>query len=216
VKIMLADRSVSPSELIRAARAGKSDAVGRLLSLYVNYLKILATTQLDPKLRRRVSPSDVVQETFCDAHRDFPRFRGESEGQFVAWLRRILIHNLARFVELHVLTEKRDIRRELSMNEMRQAVDRSSNQMDALFIGKEGTPSGAAIKRERSVLLADCLSELPDDYRQVVLLRNFQGLPFNEVAQQMDRSSGAVRMLWLRALEQLREQLGAQLVDGSK
>jgi RNA polymerase sigma-70 factor (ECF subfamily) len=212
---MVADSSVSPSELIRSAKAGKPDAIGRLLSLYVNYLKILATTQLDPKLRRRVSPSDVVQETFCEAHRDFPMFRGQSEGEFVAWLRRILIHNLARCVELHVLAEKRDIRRELSLNEMRRAVDRSSMQMDALLIGREGTPSGAALKRERGVQLADCLSQLPEDYQQVVLLRNFQGLQFKEVAEQMGRSSGAVRMLWLRALEQLREHLRSNMDDVS-
>lgn len=212
---MLTDSSVSPSELIRDAKAGKPAAVGRLLELYLNYLKILATTQLDPKLRRRVSPSDVVQETVCEAHRDFPMFRGQSEGEFVAWLRQILIHNLARFVELHVLAEKRDIRRELSLNEMRRAVDRSSMQMDALLIGREGTPSGAALKRERGVLLADCLSQLPDDYREVVLLRNFKGLPFKEVAKEMNRSSGAVRMLWLRALEQLREKLSGNLEDSS-
>lgn len=201
---MIADSSLRPSELIQEARDGQPDAVGRLLGLYVDYLKILATTQLDQKLRGRVSPSDVVQETCCEAHRDFGQFRGRTEREFVAWLRQIMIHNLARLVERHVLADKRDVRRERSLEQMQRAVDRSTARMEALLVGQEGTPSEAALERERGVELANCIARLPGDYRQVVMLRNFQGLAFNEIAEQMDRSSGAVRMLWLRALDQLR------------
>lgn len=209
---MLTDSSstLGPAQLIQAAREGEHDAIGRLLSQYVNYLKILASTQLDRKLRHRVSPSDVVQETFCDAHRDFHMFRGNSEREFSAWLRKIMIHNLARIVERHVLAEKRDVRREFSMNDMKKAVDRSTMQMDALLIANQATPSSDAQRRESSVVLADCLAELTEDYRQVVILRNFHGLPFKEVASQMERSPGAVRMLWLRALNQLRTLLEAK------
>ena len=202
--------SPGPAEVIKAAREGEHDAIGRLLSQYMNYLKILASTQLDRKLRHRVSPSDVVQETFCDAHRDFHMFRGTSEREFSAWLRKIMIHNLARIVERHVLTEKRDVRKEFSLNDMKKSVDRSTMQMDALLVANQPSPSGEALQRESSVVLADCLAELPEDYRQVVMLRNFHGLPFKEVAAQMGRSSGAVRMLWLRALTQLRELIEAK------
>ena len=202
--------SLGPAELIRAAREGKHDAIGRLLSQYVNYLKILASTQLDQKLRHRVSPSDVVQETFCDAHRDFHMFRGASEREFSAWLRKIMIHNLARIVERHVLTEKRDVRREFSLNDVKKSVDRSTMQMDALLMANQPSPSREALQRESSVLLADCLAELPEDYQRVVMLRNFHGLPFKQVAEQMERSSGAVRMLWLRALNQLRSLIEAK------
>lgn len=205
--------AVTPLDLIQAARDGQHDAIGQLLSQYANYLKILASTQLDRKLRHRVSPSDVVQETFCDAHRDFHMFRGTSEREFSAWLRKIMIHNLARIVERNVLAEKRDVRREFSLNDMKKSVDRSTMQMDALLIANQGTPSADAQVRESSVVLANCLAELSDDYRQVVLLRNFQGLPFKEVAEQMDRSAGAVRMLWLRALNQLRQLLESQDVE---
>ncbi len=203
----------SPIELIQRARDGESNATGRLLSLYVNYLNILATTQLDRKLRNRVSPSDVVQDTLYEAHRDFQHFRGQSEREFSAWLRQIMIHNLARTVERNVLTEKRDIRRELSLQDLKRSVDQSAIRMGELLTVGQVTPSSEAIARERSVLLADCMAELPDDYRQVVLLRNFHGLPFSEVATQMERSSGAVRMLWLRALKHLKDTLEARGVQ---
>ena len=136
------------------------------------------------------------------------QFRGHTEREFVAWLRKIMIHNLARLVERHVLADKRDVRRERSLERMRKSVDRSTARMEALLVGYEGTPSEAALERERGVQLANCIARLPDDYRQVVMLRNFQGLPFQEVASEMGRSSGAVRMLWLRALDRLRDLLG--------
>ena len=70
------------------------------------------------------------------------------------------------------------------------------------------TPSAAAARRERAVLLADALEGLPADYREVVILRNLEGLKFSEVAARMGRSSGAIRMLWARAIEQLSEGAG--------
>src|SRR5687768_17974796 len=76
-----------------------SSCLGRLLTLYTNYLKLMVTTQLDTRLRGRVSPSDIVQDTFFEAHRDFNQFRGQSTAEFVAWLRRIVVHNILRVVE---------------------------------------------------------------------------------------------------------------------
>ena len=201
---MIADSSIQPAKLLARARDGDSDAVGKLLEQYLHYLQILASVQLDQKLRHRVSPSDIVQETVCEAHRDFHQFRGTGERQFVAWLRKIMVNNLARVVERHVLTGKRDVRRERSLQQMQKAMDRSTMQLDALLVAQNATPSEVALERERGVQLANCIAQLPEDYRTVVTLRNFQGLPFKAVAEQMERSPGAVRMLWVRALEELR------------
>ncbi len=65
------------------------------------------------------------------------------------------------------------------------------------------SPSAAAARREQAVLLADALAALPADYREVIILRNLERLRFEEVAARMNRSPGAVRMLWTRALERL-------------
>lgn len=201
---MIADSSIQPAKLLAQARDGEPDAVGKLLEQYLHYLQILASVQLDQKLRHRVSPSDIVQETVCEAHRDFHQFRGSGEREFVAWLRKIMVNNLARVVERHVLTGKRDVRRERSLQQMQKSMDRSTMQLEGMFVAQNATPSEVALERERGVHLANCIAQLPDDYRTVVMLRNFQGLPFKDVADQMERSSGAVRMLWMRALEELR------------
>ena len=100
---MTSQAQVEIDQLFASARAGSATCLGRLLTLYSNYLKLLISAQLDERLRVRVSPSDIVQETFFEAHRDFPQFRGQSTGEFVAWLRRILVNNILRVVEQHLL-----------------------------------------------------------------------------------------------------------------
>src|SRR5947208_418663 len=88
----------TPSNLLHCARQGSQPALGQLLELYANYLKLLARLQIDHRLQGKVDPSDVVQETFLEAHRDFVQFRGQSEEEFVGWLRQILVSNLANVV----------------------------------------------------------------------------------------------------------------------
>ena len=80
--------------LFSHARKGDEQELGKLLTLYRNYLTILATTQLDARLRRRISPSDLVQEAMLGAYRDFPKFRGTTERELLAWLRQILTNHL--------------------------------------------------------------------------------------------------------------------------
>lgn len=192
-------------QLFASARAGSSSCLGRLLTLYSNYLKLLIAAQLDDRLRVRVSPSDIVQETFFEAHRDFHQFRGQSTGEFVAWLRKILVNNLLHVVEQHLMAEKRDVRREISLEQIGKRLEQSTARLDSLLAQPGDSPSSHAQRNEQEIMLADALAELPGDYREVILLRHIEGLPFEDVARRMDRSSGAVRMLWLRALERLRK-----------
>ena len=201
------NRAPRPQDLLKAARRGDVHCVGRLLEIYRHYLRILATTQIDRRLSARVSPSDIVQETLLEAHRDFVGFRGTTEREFIAWLRQILVNNLARTVERHLIAGKRDVRREVSMDGTRSALERSSERLRSLLIDSGHSPSAAAQRHEHAVILADVLAELAADYREVIVLRNLEGLSFNDVAERLGRTSGATRMLWLRAIEQLRNKL---------
>lgn len=194
-------------QLLARARSEGGEVIGELLQKYANYLRLLAITHMDARLRARLSPSDVVQETNCDAHRDFPKFRGNSEGEFVSWLRTILVHNLARMIERHVTTAKRDIRREVSIHQIGRSIERSTMRLHNFLAAPDETPSSHALRRERAVILADHLAVLPDDHRQVIVLRNLEARPFSEVAERMGRSEGAVRMLWLRAVDGLKRRM---------
>ncbi len=154
-------------------------------------------------LKLRLDASDVVQEACLEAHRDFPNFEGSTEAELLAWLRRILARNLAD-VARYQNAEMRDYRRQRSLESL---LEQSSLSVQEALAATATTPSSIAAQRERAVLLADALEGLPPDYRDVVILRNLEGLKFNEVAARMGRSSGAVRMLWARAIERLSEAL---------
>ena len=178
--------------------------MGRLLQWYLSYLTILATTQLDRRLRRRINPSDLVQETMLAAHRDFADFRGRSQNELLAWLRQILIHTLHRSFAKHVKAGKRDIRREVSIDQISSRLEESACNLAAMLPGRGDSPSGPMQARESAVELANQLNKLRPQYRDVIIFRVIQGLSFDEIGEQMDRSAGAVRMLWLRALEQFK------------
>ncbi len=193
--------------LLHEAKKGGAPEKGKLLSLYANYLKIIAQSQLDRRIRRRVSPSDLVQETLLEAHRDFSDFRGLTSAEFIGWLRRILVHNLIRVTEKHLQADKRDVRREVYIHRFHASVEHSNSQLEHVLAGRFESPSKELGRHERMRLLADAIAELSDEKRQVIVLRHIEGLPFAEIASQMERTSGACRMLWLRAMDQLRFSL---------
>ncbi len=193
------------AHVLQQAQAGNVESVGQLLDLYRNYLLVLATTQFDRRLRRRLSPSDVVQETMLAAHRDFGQFRGETEPQFLAWLRQILIHCLHRAIETHLKAKMRDVRCEISIENMTCALDRSTARLSELLVDKAPSPGAPIRQRESAVEFANLLAALRPQYREVIILRNLRGLSFGEIAARMDRNAGAVRMLWLRAVDKLRQ-----------
>jgi len=216
---MGAVENLHPEQLLAEARRGRGDCLGALLELYRNYLYLLARTQIDLHLQARVNPSDLVQETFLQVCRHFGRFRGTSEKELLAWVRRILVRNLAGLVEKQLLAQKRDLRREVSLERQRTALLDSSERFDAA-LGQScrsprspSSPSAQAQRRELVALVADQLAGLPAPYRDVIILRNLEGLAFKDVARRMNRTPGAVRVLWLRALDQLRQMpLGEELL----
>ncbi len=192
-------------QLLVLARAGDGSALGQLLELYRSYLGILARLQIGQRLQRKVDASDVVQETFLEAARDFPQFRGTTEAELVSWLRHILASNLADLVRRYSGTQRRDPRLE---RELAIELDQSSRLLDQGLTARHSSPSDQASRREQAVLLANALGRLPHDYHEVILLCHFQGLSFPDVARRMGRSLDSVKHLWARALVRLRRSLG--------
>jgi RNA polymerase sigma-70 factor (ECF subfamily) len=198
-------RDPDPEQLLRSARRGDALALGRLLELYRHYLTLLARLQIDRRLQGKVDASDVVQETFLEAHRDFAQFRGAGERELLAWLRQVLATNLANVVRHYQGTRRRDVRLERALV---LQLDQSSHDLGPALVAQHSSPSQQAVRREEAVLLADALGTLPDDYREVLLLRHLEGLRFPEVAARMGRSVDSVKNLWARALARLRRAVG--------
>ncbi len=128
-------------QLLAEARQGEAECLGKLLQYYGNYLKLLVTAHLDAKLRARCSPSDIVQESYFEAHRDFEKFQGRTAAEFLAWLRKILVNNIAREVEKHILSAKRNVRREVRLDGMQTALERSAARLESVFVDQASSPS---------------------------------------------------------------------------
>jgi RNA polymerase sigma-70 factor (ECF subfamily) len=204
----MVDRETDPRLLIQEAQRGDASAREALLESYRNYLRLLARTGLDAGLRDKADPSDIVQETLLKAHQHFEQFRGHSEGELTIWLRQILARNLADFARRFHGTAARKVARERSLEEL---LDQSSLALGNLIAVRGSSPSAHALRREQSVVLADALADLSEDYREVIVLRSLQERDWDDVAQRMGRSPGAVRILWARALTRLRPLIEVRL-----
>jgi RNA polymerase sigma-70 factor (ECF subfamily) len=197
-----------PIDLLNRAQSGEGgELIGRLLEHYRGYLRLLARLDISRRLQGKVDGSDVVQEVFLQAHRSFPEFRGATEAEFAAWLRTILATRLANIYRRYYNTQRRDVRMERDLG---AELDRSSRAMSEGLVAPDSTPSSKAMRRERAVLLADALSSLQADYREVITLHHLEGLTLPEVARRMERTVGSVEKLWIRALSGLRRSLGAE------
>jgi RNA polymerase sigma-70 factor, ECF subfamily len=192
--------------LLDQARAGDPAALGRLLELHRNHLRLLARSLIHQPLQVRLDASDLVQETFLKAHREFRQFVGSRECELVAWLRQILVHTLFNQAKHH-RAQGRDQRRQESLDVL---LDRSSVAIQEQLADSVASPSAHAVQREQAVLLADALSRLPADYREVFVLRNLEQVPVEEIAARMGRSPNAVRKLWGRAMVALKQALEAE------
>jgi RNA polymerase sigma-70 factor (ECF subfamily) len=193
-----------PEQLLRLAQGGDREALGQLLELYANYLTLLARMQIGRRLQGKVDAADLVQETFLAAHRDFAKFRGRTEAEFVNWLRQILAANLIDLVRRYCSARRRDVRLE---RQLADELDQSSQAMGLVLAAKQSSPSHQAVRREQAVLLADALKSLPADYAEVIILHHLDGRSFPEVARLMNRSLDSVKKLWVRALARMRDLL---------
>lgn len=192
--------SASGVELL-AAKRGDMQAFGEVLESHRRSLYVQAAAKLRGKLARRVSASDVVQEAMLTAHRSLADFRGTTRAEFAAWLRAILSHVVLNALDRH-LKLKRDMRREIHLDATPGA---SSIDSLAHLQAREPSPSTVVRQSEDREQVRNLLVRLPSHYRQVILLRNYGGMRFDAVANVMNRTPSATRLLWLRAIRQLRK-----------
>ena len=172
------------------------------LERYRGYLRLMAKMQLSPRLRTKEDASDIVQQTLLEAFRDLEQFRGRSEQELVAWLRKILANRLAS-VGRRYSQAKRDLDREMPMHCL---VERSSTFHQQLTAGLPA-PSQNVMDEERSQLLAEALLRLLEDEQTAVILKHFHDWPVAEIAAYLGRTDEAVAGLLRRGLAKLRRHL---------
>ena len=191
------------TKILQEAQRGDPQAIGDLLIAYRSYLQLIARiqTRQDRKLRGKVEPSDLVQETIIQAQQHIEKFRGLTPNQFMAWLRQILAGQFAQQVR-RFRTKKRDPQLERSIH---RQLEESSRMLEAALVSPSESPSEKVTHGEEAALVAEALENLPTDHREVIIMRNLEQRPFAEVAHQMNRSVDATKQLWVRAIKGLRD-----------
>ncbi len=201
---MSSSESLTMEQLLTQVRSGDAQAREALFDACRDYLLLVASAQLGPRLQAKVDPSDVVQVTLLEAHRDFQRFQGATRGEWLAWLRQILARNVADYVRHYRGTAKRNAAREVRFAD---ANTQEPSPGAAEPAADQTTPSQEVLRRDEELRLAAAIQQLSPDHREVIQLRNLHRLPFDEIAQRMGRSRPAVQMLWLRAIRTLQRLL---------
>jgi RNA polymerase sigma-70 factor, ECF subfamily len=202
------DSRIAPD--LRSASSHRSDvpraeAFGTELEVFREYLALVAQRELAPDVAAKVSASDLVQETFLAAGRDFGQFQGRSELELQGWLKGILRNLLANTRRHYRGTGKRQVSRE----KVRGVVGSRSPADPLDVVSSSATsPSGRAMRRERADALLLMITSLPDKYRQVIQWRHQEQLSFEAIAGRLGISTEAARKVWGRALLRLRAALG--------
>jgi RNA polymerase sigma-70 factor (ECF subfamily) len=191
---------------IDAARAGSRDALGQVLEVFRPYLSRIARSELGDDLEAKVSASDLVQETFLKAHRDFEQFDGRSGGELRAWLRQILHNSLGRLARNFRRTGKRDISREVSLHP-----DDSRAGLAFQLRDQGPTPGSNILRAEQRAALDQTLAQLPECERQSLVWRHEEECTFEEIGRRQGCSAVAARKRWLRALTRVRNALSSMV-----
>jgi RNA polymerase sigma-70 factor (ECF subfamily) len=182
-----------------------TEASGRSLECYGDYLKILTRMQLGPSLQAKVDASDIVQHALMMAHHHRDQFRGQSEGEWLGWLRTILARTIAETAR-RFGTAAREVSRERSLEVQ---LEESSARLAGVLAADHTSPSERAARAEELLRLAGALARLPADERQAIELHHLQNVPLAEIAKKLGRTRAAVAGLLFRGLKRLREQLRA-------
>ena len=176
----------------------ESWSIGRLRP----WLQIVAERELPAGLHGRVDASDVVQQTLLKAWQGESNFKGNTHEQRLAWLRAIIKNTIRDRYRCEMETQRRGEGAERAETDAFPAEDSGLN---GYAVKSVVTASGELIGAEESLALAATLAKLPDEQQRVIRLRHFDAYSYAQIAEQIGKSEPAVRMLWIRALRNLRK-----------
>jgi len=188
-------------QLLLQARTGCKEALGEMLESLRLVLLQAARRQVPSYLQSKCAPEDLVQDTFLEAQRSLGQFEGKTELELGAWLGCILRHTLADLVRAYRNRAKRQVAREISLDE-----SHASAELRNTLIAPGPAPANEAVRQEEGEKLNLAVSNLPRAYRQVVWLRARENLSFEEIGALIGRSGEAARKIWSRAARELRKE----------
>jgi len=201
--------------LTEAACRGDRAAIDRLVERYLPNLRAFVRLRTGPLIRRHETGSDLVQSVCREVIEHMDRFQYPSESAFKQWLFTTALRKISRRRDYY-LAQRRDALREQPLQGGDTDSTSGSARHEAELVQQYrsfSTPSKRMILREEVERIEVAFGELPDEYREVITLAHVVGLSRREIAEQMDRSEGAIRVLLHRALARVSSLLGESKDD---
>lgn len=194
-----ASRKAADLALVDKAKAGDRKAFGVLVETYQQRVYAIAFGIL----RSRDDAWDAAQEAFVKAYKNLHRFEGNSA--FYTWLYRIT-YNLS--ID-HLRDRKRRERADLTETKKLEEALRRTGKKPA------GDPDESADRRELTAVLHEAMSKLSDKHRAIIVLREIEGLSYEEIADVLKISKGTVMSRLFHARKNLQKLLGPYVQEGS-
>ncbi len=193
-------------ELVRRAQAGNSDALNALFQRYYPRVQQIVRIRLGRRLRSKMDSGDIMQETFLSAMKSFDRYEVRTEARFLNWLCTIAEHQIGDAVD-RVTAQKRNVDREVALE---RPTDSGHVGIDPVASGL--IPPDLISKAEERAVLVDALASLPENYRELILLRDYMGMSWDEISEEIESpSADAARMRHGSALVKLAKEVKRQL-----
>lgn len=196
-------------DALQKASQGDGSAWQEIVGLVHGRLRRMVDLRLDHRLRGRIDPSDVLQESYLNAFEDLPEFlkSRSTEMPFFLWLRFLVGDRISKLHRYHLGTQQRDVRREVPLFHLAMQPEASSIAMALQLVGNDAQPALEAEKAERRRKVQAALEQLDPLEREVLALRHFEQLNSAEAAQVLGVSAPAARQRYLRALAKLQGML---------
>ena len=191
--------------LVTRARDGDAAAAAQLMQKHRPRLKRMVRARMDPRMKGRVDPSDVIQESLLSATQQLPKYLDEQPIPFYPWLRRIAWQKLTHLHQRHLDAQRRSLRKELPRDCW--ISDQSAVQIAELVTARSASPSSRAQRQESHEQVRGALQQLNEQDREVILLRYLEQLSTKEIAATLDVTTATIRMRHLRALQKLQQLL---------
>jgi len=190
-------------ELLANAKEGSEEAIGKLLDRHRDALRRMVQMRLDRRIQRRVDVSDIVQDVLFEANRRLSKYLQEPKMPFHLWLRHMARDRIIDAHRRHRVSAKRSVDREKPLMSPAN-VDRSTMEIAAQLCDPAITPAAAATMQELARRFEAAIDELEERDQEVLLMRHFEHLTNQEVAQALSLTEPAASMRYLRALRRLR------------
>jgi RNA polymerase sigma-70 factor (ECF subfamily) len=204
----MADGSDDLLQLLHSAANGNQPALGELLDRYRGRLRHMVRLRMDRRIRGRVDPSDVIQETFVEAFQRLGEYLKNPSVTFVVWLRYLAAQRLQMLHRHHLGVHARDVRREVSPC-AEDFPGAESAVLTAHLLARLTSPSTAAARAELKVNLLGALAAMEPIDREILALRHFEQLSNAEVAEELRITPTAASNRYVRALERFRPIVSA-------